>query len=102
MRCAEAWKRSAAGQRNDKPHQPRRVAAKPNVQRRKNRVNVTDGAEVHEVLKQAFPCTFGWTFGRCIHIGGLCPKHVETRRGHQKVYPASACSISALLRWCWN
>src|SRR6516162_8595389 len=33
MRDAEAWKRSAAGQLNDKPHPP-------NVQRRKNRVSV--------------------------------------------------------------
>ena len=56
----------------------------------------------YEVRKQAFPCTFGWTFSRCIHIGGLCPKHVETRRGHRKVYPRSACSISVLLRWCWK
>src|SRR5262245_55402138 len=34
MRCVEAWKRSAAGQQNDKLPHP------PNGQRRKNRVSV--------------------------------------------------------------
>ncbi len=37
MRCAEAWKRSAAGQRNDKPNPLRRAAVNPNV--RKNHVS---------------------------------------------------------------
>jgi DNA end-binding protein Ku len=39
MPCAEAWKRSGAGRRNDRPQPPRRASANPNVQRRKNRAS---------------------------------------------------------------
>ena len=55
---------------------------------RRQEINVVELC--HEVRKQAFPRTFGWSFSRRIHIGGLCPKHVETRRGHHTVYPRSA------------